>query len=131
MMNFVVSKKLLCSIIIEISNKILSVLKNYIFNIVTEYIGFFFYHIMEKLFILLLYKQNPRKTGICLLVIYTNICTDLQSLELIKQTYIVCKTQEFYFCGFPYLWRVKIYLSLCWFLVGPTCINCEDRFLDF
>lgn len=92
MMNFVVSKKLLCSIIIEISNKILSVLKNYIFNIVTEYIGFLFYHIMEKLFILLLYKQNPRKTGICLLVIYTNICTDLQSLELIKQTYIVCKT---------------------------------------
>lgn len=92
MMNFVVSKTLLCSIIIEISNKILSVLKNYIFNIVTEYIGFLFYHIMEKLFILLLYKQNPRKTGICLLVIYTNICTDLQSLELIKQTYIVCKT---------------------------------------
>lgn len=83
MMNFVLSKKLLCSIIIEISNKILSVLKNYIFNTVTEYIGFLFYHIMEKLFILLLYKQNPRKTG---------ICTDLQSLELIKQTYIVCKT---------------------------------------
>lgn len=92
MMNFVVSKKLLCSIIIEISNKILSVLKNYIFNIVPEYMGFLFYHIMEKLFILLLYEQNPRKNGICLLVIYTNICTDLQSLELIKQSYIVCKT---------------------------------------
>lgn len=54
--------------------------------------GFLFYHIMEKLFILLLYEQNPRKNGICLLVIYTNICTDLQSLELIKQSYIVCKT---------------------------------------
>lgn len=69
MMNFVVSKKLLCSIIIEKSNKILSVLKNYIFNIVTEYIGFFFYHIMEKLLIFLLYKQNPHKNAICHLVI--------------------------------------------------------------